>query len=326
LNLILVVLSLEGGVASARDRQFCIGSGIAWLTGFPRFFSGAVWTGFGVLAGVWTISRSTVDNGATYASITTDTLASFLSKDPIVIYGPGKHFCYWWEQQDPNDTKDITEIPESFSTTVQTAEGIVTVSGVVRLRPDLRNLYAFMTGAAASASDIIGLINARILAVLGKRGGSVFDAIHSAEALNKDLMQLFSHEGTQDAQTSAFERRYAVRVGVITVEEIIPSRKVQKSIDAVTVSKMIDQDVARSFGKTDTVALEAAILHNEIPRNEVTRRRIQALITAGILTPDTVKENTTNVNVNIEGLSPELAKAFAEGVAMLAPLKGGKHE
>jgi len=305
---------------------FLLGMGFMAILGFPLIIGKAAGAALGTYAAAWILPRSIINNGAVEAFITTNPVASFLNQDPLVFYGPGWHFCYWWEDREERNTVNLEEVTERFDGEVQTREGQVILTGAVRLRPDICHLHEFVSGAGSAAEDIKGLVVAHTLRFLGTDDASLIKILSSTGALNEELMRKFKHGDTQNDDISDFEERFGLIVGDVTVEKVLPSKQVQETMSAVTEARVIDEIVARSFGVKDVRALERKIKAGTITRKDVTLRRNQTLAMSGNLQGMKFDSTTTDFNLNIEGLKdmpPELVRAFGEAATVAGAARAG---
>lgn len=296
---------------------FLFGTLLSVFTGLPSLISQVFWTGIGGYIGVWAFGRSTIQNAATNAFITTNPMASFFNQNPVVCYGPGRHFCYWWEERDAFNTISLEETAEDFKTEIQTKNGTLTISGSIRLRANIGELHKFVSGAGFSASEITGLVSAHVLAFLENEGHMLEHILHNTTALNASLMRTFKDGLHQSKQVSEFEERFGLIVGDVTIERVLPSQKIQETMGAAAESEIIDRIVARSFGYTHAREVEDAIRAGSIPRKEATHRRNTVLAMSGNLQGMKFEDKNFNINLGSE-LPPELLKAIAEALPSLS--------
>ncbi|HEU4677332.1 MAG TPA: hypothetical protein VFS75_01285 [Candidatus Paceibacterota bacterium] len=297
------------------------------LLHLPYFIGQSLGLTCGTYAAGIALSRSFVRNDATIAFITVNPLASLFGKNPLVVYGPGTHFCYWWEQRSADNVVSLVEATEPFTAVVQTGSGTVTFQGSTRLRPNICELHQFISGAAAAASNITGLIIAHIVGFTGASDGGnkpkpLLEVLKNIGGLNDELRKEFK-EGRAGSKVSDFERRFGVIVGDTTVEKILPSEDVQKTMSAVTESEVMDTMVAKSFGCASYEELVKKVEDGTFNWATVNQVRTQKMAASGNLQGMDLKDHTFNLNVNgLDQLSPEAAAAFASVLGRFETFKG----
>jgi hypothetical protein len=295
---------------------YLIGCLVASIIGIPTWFGEIAGLVVGAMGALWGWSRSWISNGTTYACITLDVVKSFLGYDPVVIYGPGDHASYWWENRLAGNTVYLGEVTEPFETEVQLSKGNLRFLGSIRFRASIEELFKFVSGAAAVASDIKGLVIAHILEKFGGAEVTVQDALRSIGSLNESLAKTFKH-GSGNPVSEDFEGRFAIKVGDITVEKV-EAKGIEETLNAITEAAIIDQIVAQSFGCATAAELQAKVDAGTISATEVRHRRNQALAHSGNLQGMTFEDKTLNLNVT--GIDPDLAKAIMAAVPGLAAI------
>ncbi len=295
-----------------------IGIGFALWFKFPPIVGYAPGLALGVFLAVYVIANSYIVNDAVTAFVTTNPLISMLNLgSPLVSYGPGFHFAYWWEQRSGGNTVSLGEAAETYSIQVQGPTGVITVKYSVRLRPDITRLPEFLSGVAAIAADLGGIFSAKIMEFLSNM--PVKEALLSGDAINKMLERDFKRGATQHETASAFEKRFGVIIGDATVEQILPSTEVQQTMSALTESSVIDQIVANSFGRKNAKEIATAIAKGKISAEEVNRRRTQTIALSGNLQGMELKESTINLQVTgLDKVDPALTQAIAAAAPALA--------
>lgn len=281
----------------------------AWF-GLPHVLGSATGLALGAWVAIWIISRSYITNGAVAAFVTVDPLVTILgSGSPLVSYGPGFHFCYWWERRDGGNNVNLGEAAETFTVPVQVPTGKFTVKYSVRLRPDIRYLPEFLAGVASVAAELGGIISAEIINFMSLKKKTVTEAIASTAELNDHLKHTFVEKSTDDEVTK-FEKRFGIMVGDVTVEEILPTDEVQKTMSAITEAEVIDKIVAKSFGYSNAKALNTAIKSGKVAAEEVNKRRTQTMAFSGNLQGMDLKEHTFRLE-GLDKVDPAVAQAIA---------------
>jgi hypothetical protein len=300
-----------------------------WFFAIVLVFCCAVGLYIGGYAATIAWERSTIENEATIAFTTTDPLASLFpiimtafGLTPIVVYGPGTHFCFWWEQRSPDNVVPLVESTETGSARVQLERGHLDIEYLYWVRPDLEEIPQFINGAASVVSDTNGMITAFLVGDMSGKKISLLDALRNVGKQNKKLDKEFALHKTP------FERRFGVTVGGVKITRILPSKEVQETFNAVTESEVIDEMVAKSFGCAAYDELvkkvEAGGPHNPT-WTQVNQVRTQKMAASGNLQGMDLQDHTSNFNLNIHGLSeisPEVARALAMGLSIVSRPQG----
>lgn len=306
---------------------YMIGVTFASFFHFPLVLGYTVGLGLGAFIAVWFISKSYITNGTVVAFVTLNPLVTaFGSGSPLVSYGPGFHFCYWWETRDGGNTVDLGEAAETYTATIQVPSGKFTVKYSVRLRPDIQRLPEFLSGVASIAAELGGIISAKVIDFMKTK--TVTSAIASLAELNEYLKSEFEHGKVHGDDASDFEKRFGVMIGDVTAEEILPSKEVQETMSAMTEAEVIDTIVAKSFGYDDVKSLRTAVESNLVKSEEVNRRRTQTLAMSGNLQGMDLREHTFNLQIQgLNDIDPKLVNAIstaAPALAAVARSLGGK--
>lgn len=283
-------------------------------TGFVSFFKlpsilGTV-LGFGLSAFtvLWLIPRLYVTNGAVAAFVTVD----LLTKE-LVSYGPGFHFSFPWEARSGTNNVNLEEVAESYTVDVTLEDGTIKVPFSARLRPDIQNLSNFLSGVAAIAADLGDLISAKIVEFFTKVNTDV--GVQQATKMVPELNNYLREEFARD-KSKNFEQRFGIITGDITAGTIQVTEQIKETLGVLTESRLIDKAVAESYGRGSIAEVEEAIKNGELDREDVNRRRTQAMAMSGNLQGMDLKETTTNFRIQgLDKVDPKLAEA----VASLAP-------
>lgn len=270
----------------------------------------------GVIVASWMISRSFIINDAVSAFVTVNPLAT---GNKLRSYGPGTHFCYWWEQRASGNNVDLSEAAENFKIKVQSTTGGLMVAYSVRLRPDIEKLPEFLSGVASVAADIGDLISAKIMSELGTKPQE--EALTKLSTLNEELRKTF-YEGA-----SGFEKRFGVKLGDVTVHSILPTEEVQKALDGAAESAALDKIVARTLGYPLIDDVHAAVAAGKITSEEVATATENAMVITDNLHGMDLKRQTFILRIQGQKDLVDAAKAIAEspaGAALASTLTGGK--
>lgn len=312
-----------------------VGLLLAWWFELPPFIG---WS-FGLAAGgygAWIAwGNSTVENEATIAFLTLDPLASLFPSlantcglTTIVAYGPGKHFCFWWEQRSRDNVVSLVETAEPVSILVQTESGELTLTGDIRLRPDLAHLHEFINGVASVASDATGLVGAFVVGKISGNNKKLREALKEIGTINDALREEFQKHKT--SSVTKFEERFGVTVGDVTISQVLPSDQVREVLGHVTESELMDEMVAKSFGYNNINQLMKAVKKGG-PDNptfaQVNQVRTQKMAGSGNLQGMDLKDHTFNLNLSgLDSLTPEIAAAFGTALGMYGKPRPGTRQ
>lgn len=299
-----------------------VGGGFAVFFKLPAILGTGAGLALGGLLVMWILPKIYIVNSAVSAFVTIDLFATlFGGNKSLVTYGPGFHFCFPWEKREGDNTVDLTEAAEGFPFKVQAIGGNLDGKYSVRLRPDITRLPEFLAGVAAVAADLGDLITAEIVADLSNQ--EVNTALKNVAALNKKLADKFKHGERQGEEASAFEERFGVIIGDVTVSELMPSKEVSETMSAQTESAVIDDIVAKSFGKDTIRDLQASVDAGVISQDEVNRRRNQTMAMSGNLQGMDFSESTFNLRISgLDKVDPALAEAITAAAPLIARFGG----
>lgn len=271
--------------------------------------------GLSYKVGKWMYLKSTIENDIVEAFVTINPLVTlFGTGDPQVSYGPGRHWCYFFETRSKENVVSLKEVPTSFRGKVYAVGGTIDYTGTSMLRPDITRLPQFLAGAAGVASNINGLISAEILSYLADT--ELTSALKDSKGLNKKLYLKFQHGGIQGQNVTLFEERFGIIVGGFVVDHLLPSKEVQEVANAITEGRNITQMVYESFGFTTLEEWRAAVVANDPPVDQVQRRFKEMMIVSGNNKGIDIKENVHVVELKgLDTVNPELATALGNGIA-----------
>jgi|CXWL01.1.fsa_nt_gi hypothetical protein len=311
----LVLVSLLG---------YLFGFGFAKLFKLPSLLGTSFGLGLAGLGVMWILPKLYVVNDAVSAFVTIDMLASLKgSEHTLVTYGPGFHITRPWEKRVRGNNVDLAEAAENFSFAVQTPTGNLDGKFSIRLRPDITRLPEFLAGVASVAADLGDIIKAEVIGYLGNK--PLTDALKGTSVLNINLAAEFKHGKAQGEKASAFEKRFGVIIGDITVSELMPSKATQETMSAETESAVIDAIVASSFGKKTMQELQEAVDAKTISQDEVNRRRNQTMAMSGNLQGMDFSESTFNLRISgLDKVDPAIAQAITAIGPHLAKFAGQK--
>lgn len=281
-----------------------LGFGLAWLfLDFPASeLIGAI---FGALGG-WALflvirHRYIVQNDTTGALVTLNALRSLFNQGDVnVVYGPGTHFAYPWEQRFERNNIPVMEATNSFKFPVVCLDGILNGEGSFRLRPDFNNPIAFLSGVGSVAGDLEDLIITEAAGFYKQK--KVMEATSSQHKLNIRLNRKFAGGVAQ----TPFEKRFGVQVGDVTIRTVLPSEELQRTISGLAEADMVLEGTAVLLGMTKD-QLKKAIADNTIDPAKVDRARRDFRIISGNM--DGSKVN--RYELDISGVTPEVAQAIS---------------
>jgi len=259
-----------------------------------------------------------VKNNTTGLLVTLDQLQSLLGNDPNVVYGPGTHLCFPWEARFARNNIPVEEVAEDFTFTALCQDGTLTGKGSFRLRPDFENPINYLSGVAAVGKDLHDLVVTFITGWFADR--TMENAFKEKAELNRALNEVFVVGKTE------FERRFGVKLGDITVSEILMSDEVQRTRGALNEGRVIVQGTAILLGFKTVAEMQAALKAGSITQEDVDRARREFRIISGNMDGATV----SRFEVDIRGLSSEVATALGallqnpNAAAALKGLSGSK--
>lgn len=242
-----------------------------------------------------------IRNDTTSMFLTQNMLRSWLGKDEVnVAYGPGLHICFPWEKRLAQNNISLGEAPNEFEFPIQCSDGIVYAKGSYRMRPDMNNPVAFLTGVAAVADEIKDLIIAD--AVAYSKGKKVMEVINDLAGLNAELMKFSNnHRGLED--------RFGIQIGDTTIRQLLPSEEVQRSLSGLTEAATVQRGTELLLGLSEGGLTQALANGTVTPTDVKDARRIFLSISGNL---DGMEIKRSEFDVNITGLDPEAMKALAE--------------
>jgi regulator of protease activity HflC (stomatin/prohibitin superfamily) len=256
-----------------------------------------------------------ITNNTTGMFVTLDQLQSLFGNDPHVFYEPGTHFCFPWEARFEQNNVSVEEVAEEFVFTAICKDGTLTGKGSFRLRPDFENPLAYLSGVAAVGKDLQDLVITKITDHLAQL--TMEEAVREKDALNK-LLKISFVEGNKP-QTD-FEMRFGVRLGDVTVSELLMSDEVQRTRGALNEGRVIAEGTAILLGYKNVAGMQRALNSRKISQDDVDRARREFRIISGNM--DGAKVN--RYEIDIKGLSPEVAAAISSAMNNQAIVKAVK--
>ena len=222
-------------------------------------------------------------------------------KSAFVVYGPGTHFSLPWEARFARNNIPVTETTEEFDFTGICIDGTLTGKGSFRLRPDFENPINYLSGVGAVAGDLKDLIIGFINRWLAKK------TMQQALDQQDELYQALHHEFIKDAAKTPFEDRFGIRLGDITVSQLLMSTETQRTRGALNEARVIAQGTAILLGYDTPEEMQSALTARAITQDDIDRARRDFRIISGNMDGATVNR----FEVDIKGLTPEAASALS---------------
>lgn len=235
-------------------------------------------------------------------------------------YGPGLHVAYPWEDRDRENNFSLKEVNVDFDFPVQLADGLLRAKGSYRLRPDLRNLIPFLSGVATIPGEMEDLIISFAVQKLSAKTAD--EALNMVGELNDDLNEKFglrtkvNADETPDDKVSNFERRFGVYVGDVTIAKLLPTEEMQRTRGAIDEARAIARGTAIVLGFEDAAEMRQAQRDGKISEEIISRGRDRFLSISGNL--EGMDISRYEIDFNITGLDPEVAKALSSAAAAYA--------
>lgn len=296
-------------------------------------------TSIGLVLSGALVPKMTIRNNVTQAFVTIDKLRSLLGhKETFVLYEPGEHVSYLWEQRIEAQTLILKESSQEFEFMVQCKDGILTGTGSFRLRPDMMQAITFLRGVGAVGEDLVDIVVVKAIEVLAE--SKVINASTKLKELNKAL-EYFKHgesvkisksenlssknderEVEDDAsKLSKFENRFGVEVGDVTVSKLLPSKEVQRTLAGLTEAVAIKQGTAIMLGMS-MQAVAQGLQNGTLDKALYERTRKDFMSISGNLEGITVERK----EFSLEGLTPEIAAAVLAMAEQFAAMRSNSNK
>ncbi len=285
--------------------SFLLGRSLGWQlfeTGTMTTIGGILGAGFGALMMAMVFEKVfVVRNPTTGMFITQDVLQSLLGGDSVnVLYGPGVHIAFPWERRLEENNLSLQEASNLFTFIVQCIDGTLEGEGSFRLRPDMNNPVAFLSGVAAVAEEIKDLFVARIIEhTSGKKMQQVMSDL---KGLNEFL------QGFRDGGFNV-EQQFGVSITDVTVSKLLPSKEVQKTLSALSEARAVKQGTAILLGMSMT-EVQQRLKAGELSPAEYNHARDRFLAMSGNL--EGMNINRTEIDFSVHGVTTEALKELRE--------------
>lgn len=241
-----------------------------------------------------------VQNNTTSLLVTLNSARSLLGlKNVDVVYGPGTHFAYPWEERFAENNIPLKEVAEEFTFPVICKDGTLTVTASFRLRPDFQNPIAYLSGVGAAANDFKALVITAIAKWLTPK--TMLEARTQMKELNEAL-----HDEFVDLE-SEFEKRFGVRSGDVTVSNMLMSDEAQRTLSGLNEASTVAKGTAILLTYPTVEAMQEALKNGLISQADIDRARREFRIISGNMDGAEVKR----YEVDITGLTPEVASALS---------------
>lgn len=274
---------------------------IAWwgsLIGFP--IVGAL-TGFGI--GGYVVSRLFPDrflisNPEWSAYVTQD-----IVRGEMVVYGPGLHPSYWWEERNKKGNYSLKLVRRPFSQSTATKTSKVVVSGQFEYAVDLPNIQR---AVGVSESVVEEYANSFINNFLtSKCAGEETEWVRTnIDSLNESLSSDFNSTAVEGMGPDGFKKKYGFVIVSIVINNIALPEAVQKTRDAADEAVNTLKVVAQLYGYEDVSSLQRDIQSGKISREEYTEMLEHA------------QAQSENVKMNVQvfrGTVPSAEASLAKG-------------
>lgn len=251
--------------------------------------------------------RFVIRNEITGLFVTQNELASIFGGDVNVFYGPGTHISYPWERRTQTGNITLEEVPVKFDFTVQCLDGTVKPYGSYRLRPDMKHPIRFLSGVAGVASELQGLIGPFILDHFNNL--TVREGLNARNEINQALRNRFVNNDDD------LEKRFGIIISDVTVDEILPTAEVQKTLSGIAEADAIFHATAKILGY-DADTARRLREEGKIPDHVWQRASNQAMAVTG--NNEGRQETGYTLDVNLSGIDSDTTMKIVEaGTEML---------
>jgi len=247
-----------------------------------------------------------IRNSTTGLFVTQNILRSFLGKNDVnVVYGPGVHICFPWERRLKGNSIALQEAAQDFNFQVQCSDGLLNVTGSYRLRPDPKRPVPFLTGVAAVAEEISGLIITKAVTELKTK--KVKSAMRNIVELTDILKDEFV--GTEVKPETDIEKRFGIIISDVTIEQMLPSKELQRTMSALSEASAIAEGTAILLGMTRRAASDKLEVDPTF-RTQYNEARDRFLSVSGNLEGMDISRN--EYLLRFDGLDPEVIKDLGD--------------
>jgi hypothetical protein len=300
-----IAMPIAGSVASSLMASTFFANGIVSLVG------GVIGFGGGIIGFIAAKPYFFVSNPTTGTLVTIDRLRSFFGwKDIYTTYGPGGPYpAFPWEKRLAENNISTKEATNTFKFVVQCTDGILNGSGSYRLQPDIRNPQAFLNGVAAVADDIRSLMVAKIVSTLS--GKSILDATLALKDLNDILRIEFAGDGHTPTK---LENRFGIYIGDVTIDELLPSDDVQRTIAALSEAEVIAKGTAILLNRT-VDEVKQTLANGTLTHAEYERAQRTFMSVSGNMEGIEIKR----FEVDLSGVDKDTATAIAAFLRSMPP-------
>lgn len=257
--------------------------------------------------------RFIIRNEITGLFVTQNELASIFGTEVNVYYGPGTHISYPWERRAAAGNITLEEVPVKFDFTVQCLDGVLKPYGSYRLRPDLKQPIRFLTGVAGVASELQGLIGPFILDQF--KDLTVREGLNIRNEINLALRERFINNDDD------LEKRFGIIISDVTVDEILPTAEVQKTISGIAEADAIFQATAKILGHKPEKARELRA-DGKIPDHVWQRASNQAMAVTG--NNEGRQESGFTLDVNLNGIDSDTTRKVVDAGAEMLKSPAGQ--
>jgi len=248
--------------------------------------------------------------------VTIDLLRALLGRSgkTYVIYGPGLHIAFPWEERSEKSNFSLEVFTIEWSEQVPGQDTQLLIKGSYQFEVDLARSIKFIgVDEKTIESGALDIIKAEVSHWASTQ--SADDAKKGIKKLNLKLTDIFlssDSDVTQSTKATHFQDRYGIRTIAVTVSSIDLPPKVQEARDAVDEANQVIEGVARMYGMTAD-ELKAKIGSNE--PDGISIERYNEMV-------DRFAAKSGNATMNIQAIKLN----GLEGLGGLLKLLGGNNK
>lgn len=222
----------------------------------------------------------------------------------MVVYGPGLHPSFWWEERNKKGNYSLKLVRRPFSRSTATKTSKVVVGGQFEYAVDLSNIKR---AVGVSESTIEEGANSFIENFLtSKCAGQETEWVRTnIDQLNELLSSEFDSTDAGGMNPDDFKKKYGFVIISIVINNIALPEAVQKTRDAADEATNTLKVIAQLYGYGENVsALQKDILDGKISREEYTEMLEHA------------QAQSENVKMNVQvfrGTVPSTETSLAKG-------------
>lgn len=223
----------------------------------------------------------------------------------IIIYGPGVHASYPWEDRDEESNQPLEAISREFVVDVQTTTARIQARGIYEYAMDLPNLDRAI---GIDQSTIDDGLTAFIESFLTSRfsGQEAMEVLKKVREANEELADNFMRH--DDGSSAELEAKYGFKTTAVLVRTFSLSEAAQRTRDAVDQAEMLHNVMARLYGETPE-NFAKLISEKKLSKEELDTLLNRAMATAKLADMKiTVFEASSSITAAAGRLLEKLAK------------------